>query len=471
MHDDENTVKATLQQVFEAHTREGFFPKSARLPFKRLLGKHLISPSKKVRKWAYHCACYYYDEDIYQKIKIQLQKETEIENIMWALSALSVTYDNATSLQQCVGARHEEFLSTISENYLSDALCLFGGVVDINPQTILLTNNSADLAALAKIYGYPDIAREKYPTITESIMQEIKNHPDNYVREYAYWSLFLGGSSESHLLEPEDQTFAVRKFQIALQIQNGDRDFVISTLKPLKNRPSIIPRDIKNGILLGLKKGKYVSAYAPYIGGWFTAEEDHSICCLLLEYMIKHCYSNRDDGTYFDVLKDSLKGELLGKYVANSIQGNTNCNLTISRAGNEYLLDFTKKEHNTMGVTVTGDGNTIVTGANSPIVSGSGNTVVAGNGNSVNVNTPPEANAKHLEAILTEIKKIAQTDLLEKDAEAAAEYVETISQEVNAEHPKKWTVHQMVEGLKTLKGTAEFFTAVMKLVDILKNFV
>ncbi len=455
IQDDENTVKAVLQQIFELLVKGHFFPKSTREAFKRLLEKHVTSPSQKVRKWAYHCACFYYNDNIHRKIKTQLQKETARENIMWALTALSIVYEDVKNLRECAGSRHEEFLSTISDNYLSDALYLFGVVVDINPKTILLTQNSADLVALTKIYGYPDLIRGKYPTITESIMHEIKNHPDAYVREYAYWALFLGGSTESHLMESDDKTADVRKFQIALQIQNGDKDFVISALNPLRKRPGIVHGEIKRGILRGLSKIAFIPDIAQYIGGWFSDEDDYSISCSLLEYMITHCCANRDDGTFFDVIQDSLNDETLKDYIVSKIRGNPGCKLTISGIENEYTLDFAEKGFEHMAITVSGTGNTVTTG----------------NRNNVSVIHVSGENVSMLEEAIAETKKQAAKAFSNEELQMVNESLECIESEAKAEKPKKFVMKQMVDSLKALKGPMEFVTAVAKLAEVILKFL
>ncbi len=80
-------------------------------------------------------------------------------------------------------------------------ISLFSEVVKINPHTILLTNNNTDLAALTKIYEY--------------------------------WVQFLRGVKNNIQNVSADKDAGVRKFQIAIQIQNGDEDFIVSSLKPL----------------------------------------------------------------------------------------------------------------------------------------------------------------------------------------------------------------------------------------------
>ena len=291
--DNENIVKDVFQRIFELLVAGNRMARSKKDIFTKMVGAHVNSRSQKVRKWAYHCACFYQDESVCQSIKKQLGIETNIENIIWGLTALSVTYDDIFKLKHCVGQRHDEFVETISENYLTDALVLFGGVVKINPQTILTTNNSADLAALTKIYAYRGLVLDKYTNVTESIIRELETNDDPYVREYAYWSQVLGGTKRKLLDMPEDLDVDVRKWQIAFQLQNEDEDFVVSALKPLSLCPQKIPLEIKNGVMRGLSNIPYRKKYTPYINSWFEREPCESIVFLLLDYIISNVNCKR----------------------------------------------------------------------------------------------------------------------------------------------------------------------------------
>lgn len=339
--DNEDVIKGVLQEIFELLVTNKRMLKSKRASFMKFVEKHVNSKSQKVRKWAYHCACFYQNDVIRQSIIWQLKSERNAENIIWALTALSVEiYDDISKLQQCVGRRHDEFIETISENYLNDALILFGNHINIEPNKILLKNNSADLLALTKVYAYHGIICNDYPDVTDSIIREMLTNEDSNVREYAYWSQVLGESKGDFLNISADPVVGVRKWQIANQIQNGDTDFVVDTLKLLILSPQKIPFDIKSGILRGLSKISYNNVYVPYINSWFERESDESINFLLIDYIIKNCYINQDDGTYFDVVKDSLNDPLLVAHIVSKIENNPQYNLAIQLCGDNYFLDF-----------------------------------------------------------------------------------------------------------------------------------
>ena len=279
---DENVVKAALQEIFELLVAGKRMVRSKKVAFTQIVEIHVNSKSQKVRKWAYHCACFYQNESVCQSIKRQLDNEHNTENIIWALTALSVVYDDAFKLKKCVGRRQDEYVEQISENYLNDALILFGGTVRIDPGAILAKNNSADLAALAKIYAYRGLVYDKYPDVTQSIIRELEQNEDPYVREYAYWAQALGLAKGDYFNSLDDSDAGVRKWQIALQIQNGDEDFVVSALKVPAMYPEKISLDVKIGIIRGLNSIEYNKKYVPFIFSWFGREIEYTIVFQLI---------------------------------------------------------------------------------------------------------------------------------------------------------------------------------------------
>lgn len=449
MSGDEDTIKNALQEIFELLVAGKRIVRSKKGAFTQIVEIHVNSKSQKVRKWAYHCACFYYNESVWKSIETQLKTERNKENVIWALTALSVNYDDIFTLKQCVGQRHEEFTETISKNYLIDALVLFGGVVKINPETILLTNNSADLAALTKIYAYRGLVEDKYSNVTESIIREMEKNDDPYVREYAYWSQILGGTKGNFLDTPDDLDDGVRKWQIALQIQNGDEDFIVSALKPLALCPQKISLDIKNGMLRGLNKVSYSSKYVPYINGWFEREMDNSVVFLLIDYLIANCYMNREDGTYFDAVKDSLSDQSLVKHVVSKIENNSQYKLSLIKHGESYTLDFIFKEGTTM---------------QSINVTGSGNSVAIANNNSTATVTSSSEKINELEKLIQEVQNHAVEGLSEDERQRVDEGLSFIESEGKADTPRKTIIKGVLDGLKAIKGTVQFASAVAALI-------
>lgn len=452
----EDVVKNAFQEIFESLVVGRRMARSKRKAFIQDVGTHVNSKSSKVRKWAYHCACFYQDELVLKLIQTQLAKEKSVENIIWALTALSVKYDNIVELKQCVGQRHDEFAETISENYLIDALILFGGVVEINPHTILSTSNSADLAALTKIYAYNELVRDKYPDVTVSIIQELEKSDDPYVREYAYWSQALRGTKGDFLTIPDDADIGVRKWQIAIQIQNGDEDFVVSSLKPLGLCPEKIPQDIKIGIIRGLNMIAYSEKYVPCINSWFERETNDSVVILLIDLIVANCYMNKNDGTYFDVVKDSLEDRMLAIHIVKKIEDNPQYKLCVSKRGEKYTLDFKKEE----GITVLDQGIH---------VEGTGNSVAVANDNSTATVISRHQENCELDELIKAVQNQARECLSEEDKKTVDEGLSFIESEAKSGSPRKTIVKGILDSFKAIKGTVQFASAVAALIEFFKG--
>lgn len=449
--DEENTVKNAFQEIFELLVQGKRFARTKRARFTQVISKHVLSSSKKVRKWAYHCACFYTNDSINNSIILQLKTETETENIIWALTALSVTFDTKDKLRQCVGNRDGEFEALISPNYLTDALILFGRVIDINPHSILLTNNSADLAALTKIYAYNSLVKDKYPNVTIDIIREMELNESAYVREYAYWAQVLGGKKGDYLNAKDDIDVGVQKWQIALQIESGDSDFVASALKPLAQCPEKIAYDLKTGILRGLNKVAYNIKYVSSINAWFERELENSILFLLLDYIIINCFDNKDDGTYYDVLKDSLEDINLSAYIIKRIEQNSQYKLQVLSINDHFDLDFKvddKKGDYNMIVNVKGDNNNVSTATD--------------HSTSV-INYLSNDNYSDL-LNLIEAVRMQTSGLSEEEKQCVDESLDFIQSEAKSEKPKKTIIQSVLSGLKAIKGSIEFTAAVTALI-------
>lgn len=361
--DDDDIKKDVLQKIFELLVDGYSFHRNATKEFTQHLESLVASSSPKVRKWAYHCACIHQNDLIVKTCIDNLHFETNIENIIWALTALSIRYDNLEDLKSVVPSnRHDEFVSSISPNYLEDALYLFGNAtrIDINP--MFAQNYAADLAVLAKIYGYAALSKSDDSNINADVISDMINHSDPYVREYAFWALYRGGSENRYLNSGSDSDLGARKWQIAIQIESGDIDFITATLKPLSSNPNSIDKEIKEGIIKGLEKSEYQSAYVPYVYRWFTLEDIELVVCLLIDYMLINCSVNRENGTYFEAIRETLSAEdSYAEYVERKIRGNKKFGLKLSSAP-PVTIDFVERSNVMANINIT---NSKIT--NSPV--------------------------------------------------------------------------------------------------------
>lgn len=452
----ENTVKNALQEIFELLVSGNYMEVPKIATFKHDIKENINSDSPKLRKWAYHCAAFYQDDDMCQLIIRKLAQETNRDNIMWALIGLSRTYDTEQKLRKCVGRRHEEFYETISHQYLKDALILFGGVVDINPKTILLTNNGSDLEALTKIYAYDGLVHGLYPEVTESVIREIETHDNPRVREYAFWAQVLRGTKRKEGDIKEDTDPGVRKWQVAQQIESGTEDFIISVLKPLSWCPEKVSLDVKSGVLRGLNKIPYSEKYVSFLCRWFSYEITETVLIQLLNYFIKNAASNRKEGSFFDILESMLNYEPFSLYLYDKIRKDKCCGLKVEQRNDEYVLDYTFKGEQIMQNFQMGSGNVINTG--------SGNTfTVANDHSSVSINAAGTA-ADELAMLIAEVRNQAKRELTEEDQQAVDETLSVIEEEANSPNPRKSFIKTALSSFEHIKNAVQFGAAVANLI-------
>lgn len=458
---DEDVIKKALQDIFEMLAVGKRIPKSKNNTFIQTINSNIKSKSQKVRKWAYHCACFYQDELTLSEMIKQLRTEENIENIIWALTALSVKeYNDVDKLRKCVGQRHDEFKEKVSDNYLNDALALFGSVASINPDRIMMANNSADLMMLSKLFAYSKLADNKYPKVTLAVIREQEQNDDPNVREYAYWAQTHTLPSDDYSNMPDDSDDGVRKWQIGLQIQTGDEDSILHILKQLEKNLYMVSLNVRIGILKGLSKKTYCSKYVPYINAWFACENDMAILYPLIDYIIENCSANREDGTFFEIIKDALHDDKIDnrlvQHIISKIENNPQYELIINHLCGRIILDFRSEGENIMRV-----GNVTLD------VSGSGNNVAIGSNNNQIVSLSSQD--EKIIQLLQEVLKQSESGLTDADKEKVTESVSCIEAEIRSGKPKKTVIKALLDGLNAIKGTAQFAAAVAALISFFSS--
>lgn len=454
--DDPGIVKDALQQIFESLVKGKRFQKSKQTDFTARVECLVASPSVKVRKWAYHCACFCRSDTIFQKCKDNLLFESKKENVLWALTALSIRYSDIISLRQCVSNdKHEEFVNTISPNYLEDVLSLFTRSVQLDTRTIISQGNSSDLAALTKIYGYPSLTLSNYPEINADMISKLTDHDDSYVREYAYWSLYHGGSSEKYLLSSPDNDVGTRKWQIAIQFESGDFDFITSILEPLSRNPDCMDKEVKEGILKGLGKIPYSERFVPYIYGWYAFENIELICLLIVDYMLINCTKNRSDGTFFDALNDALtEDNTLSSYIKRKIINNT-----------VFELEFKHPDANQISfVERSSTMPTFNIGVNQGQINASEGE------SSITATMNAGASTVDLQSLIEAVIRDSQGFSSEEIASIRKD-LELIKTELSSPTPQKRLLDKALKGLQAIKGSAAFAASIATLVQFAQNYL
>lgn len=457
---DERLIKETFQGIFQKLVLGHRINRGKRKEFIKTVGHYVNSNSKKIRKWAYHCACFYQDDYVIQSIIKQLKTETNSDNIMWALIALSVKYDGYEELKAIAGSRHEEFVHKISKNYIEDAMLLFGGMVKLNPATILMSNNVADLLALTKIYAYNNLVNGKYPEVNESIIHELETNDDPDVREYAFWALHLGGNLKGTSLLEEDPVVEVQKWQIVNQISQNNIDFNVSALKPLACCPQGIHIERKTGILKGLFSIPYNDNYVSLLASWFDLENHDSILYSLLDYFIKFCNDNRNDGTFLDILKDSITDDRFYLYLIKKIPNEPQSGLQVIFSLDSYSIEFNEK-----GPTIMTMIKNEVHGSNIAIATAVDKSTAKA------TTLTSDSEKDKLAELIQKVRDEMGDDLSDEEKETIDEGLSAIEEEAAKEKPKKTVVNTLLNSIKAIARSTELIAAVVTLSDfITKTF-
>ena len=429
-----------------------------------LINRHVNSRSAKIRKWAYHCVCFCWNDTILKSVKHQLKKEKKIDNILWALIALSVYYNTEETLRTCVGNRHDEFMEILSRNYLSDALLLFGEMININPKILLLNNNPLDLIALTTVYGYKNLVNDKYDNINETVMKEIQKNPIPHIREYGYWATVLRNDPISLHDVKNDTDMGVLKWQLVGKIKCNEPNYIVSILKKIAVHPHEIHFEVKSGIIRGIQEVPYNEKYVPYVCRWFSYENNNSIVFRIIDYMLSNCYNNKTDGTYFDAIKDSLSDKQLSVYIHDKINHNSNYKLSIVGNAGNYTIDFIEKEKSVMSVKTTIKGD--VNGPFSIAMASDNSTATSTATN----DSSQKDNIEQVTNLINEVRDKAAEELSDDDKKTVNESLNYIENEIKTQKPNYTIIKTLLNGMQGIMNAVGFGVALKNLIDFFNNF-
>ncbi|CAK7039319.1 MAG: hypothetical protein EUB_02694 [Eubacterium sp.] len=310
---DGDLIKEALQRIFELLTKGYSFSRPHTLKFLKILEKCVLSHVPKVRKWAYHCACFYSTNDIRKKCKKKLNIEKSPENILWNISSLSVNCRDLEELRNHISKRkYEEFRESISPDVLVLSSLLFTDMVEPTNYIKKFYNSDkrSEIMIIEKMYGYPYLSHKKnYDNwLNEEKIISLQEHDDPLVREYAFWALFKNGKALTNFKSIKDDlndNLDILKWKYAVFIAESEKDFVTEVLNSMRY-PEKMEHQIKEGIINGLYKLDYDINYVDGIARWYSLESDKLIQQLLLNYIVKFCSENKKDGTFFELLKSEF---------------------------------------------------------------------------------------------------------------------------------------------------------------------
>ena len=100
-----------------------------------------------------------------------------------------------------------------------------------------------------------------------------------------------------------------------------------------------------------------------------------------------------------------------------------------------------------------------------------GQAIIANDNSTVNSTAYFGMNADELRKMISDVREAANSLESTEDKETTAESLEVIETEVVAEKPKKSMIKTAIAGLKAIKGTAEFGSAVAVLIQFIETII
>jgi len=215
----------------------------------------------------------------------------------------------------------------------------------------------------------------------------------------------------------------------------------------------------------GINEIPYSEKYVASISSWFTIEEEESILLKIIDYAIINCSQNCKEDTFYELIKDALNDISLSQYIVSKIEQNPRYGLVIKKKKGKYILDLVRGEDRIMpNVSVYGSGNQIALGGDNSAV-GTGNSTVAANHSTITSSGTVE---NEMSELINSIRKLVPTDVDESEHNKVEEGLNYVEIEAIKEKPNKAMIQIILDGLRVVKGTAQFAAAVTSLINFFK---
>ena len=172
--------------------------------------------------------------------------------------------------------------------------------------------------------------------------------------------------------------------------------------------------------------------------------------------MLANCYNNRDEGTFYDALRDALKGEKHRQYIQKRVIDNSHFKLKV--IGNTDTLDLLLEDREVLvmtNISVSGNNNSLA-------VAQDGSEATS----TINYNT---MNESELNRIIEDIKKYSEESLSAEDQRKVKESIAFIEEEIKKSQPNKTVTQSVLSGLSAIKGSVQFAAAVTSLIKFFQG--
>ena len=322
------TVKSGIQEMLNLLECGLVFPKIDKIrlmDFHSILFEILKYNDFDIRKWTYHLLCVYSDPiDISRLINaaisnIEIESQQSIENISWI-----VAFCGAHSKSKCV---FDEYLVKGSiTDYLSKTQIELASAAfreypfyDISNKFIMDAINPNDFISpiwITKIYAnqfkyFKDSScyYNNHGGISNDILADLLNHPNEVVRKYSMWA-FAQDTSSWHTPVRLENTFNLESGMLKWHLVNlFQNDMFIKSNSDFIEEISRRIRDMtvadKEGVILGCKKLGYSEQISELLIDWSqsTWETNENLLVNLYSYFAKFSNENTD---YFELTKSAI---------------------------------------------------------------------------------------------------------------------------------------------------------------------
>ncbi len=428
--DNSELVKDAAQKLSDECSMGRILLKSYQVYVVTVLNRILMnSKHKHIYKWVYKCMCYYNDEESEKILINNFMAETDSENRVWIISAISSRYHNENELMKVLNwLKSQTDAPELDKEKLIYATSLFSKlpmpkVPAELPRKIIDNKDMAGMLWLAKIYAFPMQARRRglgY-LVNDDVISEMTFSSNKQIQLYSHWSLVNHYSY--HLLTVDD----IRRKNLNMetlkwyyrgiivgQFLNHNYELVYDIiLMCIYNYHEVLR--VKQGVISALLSLEYNSFFDDVMVQWFFDENYEEIIVSLLEYFVKNVLLNSKTecvvcGTFYGILKEEYQKHNYRSYISNLVK----VYKTLIIKENTIAVDVKNKELGEYSI-VNGANQTFV--FNAPI--GGGNQI-GGTNNSFVQEVGPNTN---LERLLQQFINLCTDEELCKECEEVREHV------------------------------------------------
>lgn len=326
---DANIQREGLQKLYQEIGQGRRILPYSKEELKKSLKPLILSPSSKVRKWAYHLGTEVNSYEIISLCRQQLSMEKDTENVNWILSVLSTCY-NDEELKDILKKEmpHNSLLTNLTGIQIEASRAMYAKDKNIRNTESLVQELRKGAPAirswLTKFYAYRNVAENSgLQHVTQKDMLSLITDGDPGLQEYGMWALYLHERPDlkeipKDLLDYNYYSDDARKwfFQFAVNISElvNEYEFVSELIE----KHAEFNRSAREGLIFFLLNAKFHKKYVERITDWYISEEVESVKRLLLSYMTQNVWRDTTT-TFFTILESEFQNPSAQIFIESEI--------------------------------------------------------------------------------------------------------------------------------------------------------